>query len=90
MRDPHYRSLCDFPDQYDTTIDWVIANNPYAPRVSEGPEEWASCLVNSLISAVCFGEQRWTSCGRVIAVRVFAGREGPSKAMLAVQPLPHK
>lgn len=76
-KDDYYRSLCEFPTQYDKVIDWIVANNPHAAACTEGKdsryksaEEFACEVVHSCIRQQCFGDTgAFASTGMALAVK---------------------
>lgn len=95
MRDEHYRSLCDYPPEYDSVIDWIAKNNPaarepcQAPLYAKTPEEFAVNVVHACIRSVIFGDSGgFCATGMCIAVRVSSNPalSGYKKVILAVRP----
>ena len=71
LRDSYYRNLCDFPQAYDRTIDWIAANNPFASLDGHGSaESFAVAVVHSCINGVLFGDSTYCASGMCLAVRI--------------------
>jgi len=87
LRDSYYRNLCDFPQAYDRTIDWIAANNPYASLDGHGSaESFAAYAVHSCISGALFGDSTYCASGMCLAVRISSDPtlSGHNKVILAI------
>jgi len=93
LRDSYYRNLCDFPQSYDRTIDWIAANNPYASTQESinyhgSAESFAVCAVHSCINGALFSDLGdHCSSGMCFAARASSNPtlSGYNKVTLAIR-----